>query len=483
MKSIIRSLPRSRAELVAFGRELQSKSVVQSAFWAILGSGGGQAIRLASHLILVNLLAPEYFGIMALVTAVMVGLGQISDVGLREGVVNSDRINDPKFMATAWTLQIIKGGVIALLAIAISTPFAKVFNEPLLGPVLIVISLCTFITGFKSVAVYAYDKRLDIKAQMLIDLGVQVSGVIVTIVWASLYPSIWAFVGGQVFSAVLDVISSYVFFHGHNSRFNWDKQAVRKLIGFGKWILISSTISWITVQGDRVILGGFLTMGELGKYSAAATWAAIVSLVSVNLSARVLHPYFRQAIEHHSDYSKIRLLRNTLSAVYAGICVFLAIGGHWLVVFLPYPKEWIEVGWMLQILALGQIGRALTGTLMPFMLASGDSFGQMKFSACSAVILVVCLYVGGIYGGTPGVIFALAFASLASHPVMIFFAAKHGYRCLFNDMAFIFGSIALCATGWWLTGAPIWDVLLGLFEFSEIHQPDIKIELPQTKGS
>lgn len=462
MKSILSSLPRSPAQVAERVRSLKSSPAVQATFWVILGSGGYQVIRLFGNLILTRLLFPEIFGIMAIVTAVLVGLGQLSDVGLREGVVNSDRINDPQFMRTAWTLQICRTAVIAILAAIIAFPLANFYDEAVLAPVLMVIACGTFITGFKSIAVLAYDKRLDLKAQMLVDLGVQVAGLVVVIVCAWWWKSIWALVVGHVFASVLDVILSYVLFKGHHSKFAWDKKAVKTLTSFGKWILISSTISYITVQGDRLILGSFLTMGELGIYSVAATWAAIVALLSVNFSTRILHPYFKQVIDDtNSDHSKIKRVRNMLNAAYMVVCVVVALIGDKIIQGF-YDDRYLDGGWMLQILALGQVGRALTGTLMPFMLACGDSFSQMKFSAVSAVILIASILLGGWMAGAPGVIVALAFASIASHPVMVAYASKHGYHCTVADFSLITFAAIICFVGWWLTDAPILGVLAEL---------------------
>ena len=235
---------------------------------------------------------------------------------------------------------------------------------------------------------------MNFKTQIISDMGAQISGLGVVLLWAWFSPTVWALVAGQVFSSFLEVILSYVLFKGHHSKFAWDKQAVRDLFHFGKWIFVSSTISYITVQGDRLIMGGFLTMAELGKYSVASTWAAIVSLLSVNFSTRVLHPYFKTALDTHADHRRIHHVRNLLNTGYTLICVGLALFGEHLINFL-YDERYHDAGWMLEVLALGQVGRSLTGTLMPFMLASGDSYRQMQFSASSAFILVVFIFVGG----------------------------------------------------------------------------------------
>ncbi|MDM3870622.1 oligosaccharide flippase family protein [Porticoccus sp. W117] len=458
MKDVLNTNRRALSDIYRRASSLASTSLANSAFWVFVGSGGYQVIRLLGNLVLTRLLFPEVFGVMAIVTAVMIGLGQLSDVGLRQGVVNSDRVNDPRFMQTAWTLQIVRAGFIGLLGIAIAYPIASFYDASIIAPVLIWIALSALITGFKSIAPLAYDKRLDLKTQMLVDLGIQVLGLAVVIVWAYISPTLWALVAGQVVSSVLEVITSYYLFSGHHSRFAWDKEVVKKLFNFGKWILLSSIISYLAVQGDRLILGAFLSMGELGKYSVAATWAAITSLFSVNISTRVLHPYFKKAIDNHSDYGKIYRVRNLLNVLYVGICIVLAAVGDHLIYFL-YDDRYSDAGWMLQILAVGQVGRALTGTLMPFMIASGDSFSQMKFSTANAVILIASLLLGGYLAGTVGIVVAITISSLLAHPVMIAYANRHGYRCFLSDMSLIVFSVLICIALWWLMDSSVINVL------------------------
>ncbi len=437
--------------------------MINSAAWVLFATGGQQAIRLIGNLILTRLLFPESFGVMAIVFAILVSLNLLADIGLREGVINSDRIDDPQFMRTAWTLQILRTTLMSGLAIAAAYPLAALYKEPILGPVLIAIALSAMITAFKSIALLAYDKRLEVKSQMLITVGVQTAGLILSIIWAWYSPTIWSLVAGQVLAGTLDLILSYALFKGHHSRLAWDKSSVSQLFSYGKWIFISSAISLIVLQGDRLLMGIFLSMSELGIYSVAATWAALATLVSGSLSGRILHPYFKQAIDTHSNFNHIHKVRKMLNAMYVLGCVLLAFFGDWLVIFL-YDDRYSSAGWMLQILALGQVGRTLTSTLQPFMLASGDSFSQMKFSACSAVILIGLIWFGGEAAGAPGLIVAYSLSGIISHPLMILYARKHGFHCTKIDMSFIFLAIVSCFSVWFLVDAPIIKVLSGFIQ-------------------
>jgi len=454
-------ISRLQSRIASITKKFTSSQAAVGAFWVVAGSGGAQILRLISNLILTRLLFPEVFGIMAIVHAVIIGLGQLSDVGLREGVVNSDRIEDPAFMRTAWTLQILRTTIIAVVAMIIAIPIAGVYNEDILAPVLAMTGIAIFITGFKSISLLAYDKRLDLKTQIIVDLIVQVAGLIVVLTWAWISPTIWALVAGQIFSSILEVMFSYVLFKGHFSKLGWEKPALKELFGFGKWIILSSAISYLIVQGDRLIMGIWLTMGELGLYSIASTWAAIVALVSINLSTRVLHPYFRESLNKNSDFTQIHKTRLRLNSAYTAICIGLALIGDKLVIFL-YDDRYNDAGWMLQVLAVGQIGRVFTGTLRPFLTACGDSFSQMITSAASAIVLVVFIVLGGWLGEAPGVIIAYAISGIVMHPIMIVFAYKHGYNCMREDMGIVLIATLIVGILWWLLDAPFIDVFLSL---------------------
>ncbi len=446
-----------RARTHALKEQYGSSKAVVGAFWVIAGTGGNQMLRLVSNLLLTRLLFPEVFGIMAIVHAVIILLGQLSDLGLREGVVNSKRIEDPAFMGTAWTMQILRTAIIAGITVGAAFPVARFYDEPILAPILMMTGFAVFITGFKSITLLAYDKRIDLKTQTLVELLVLVAGLVVTLVWAWISPSVWAMVAGHIVSSVLEVTFSYLLFSGHHSKIRIEKRAFTELFTFGKWIVISSTISYITVQGDRLIMGKWLSLTELGFYSIASTWAAIVAMLSFNLATRVLHPFFRQSLDN-GDFSKITVTRFRLNLAYAGICVFLALIGAWLIRFV-YDDRYLEAGWMLQILALGQVARVFTGTLRPFLIACSDSFSQMVVSSASAVILIGFFALGHWLGGPHGMIVGYAFSSFLMHPIMVFFARKHGYHCMISDMGLAFVTCAIIYLGWWLTDAPVLTVL------------------------
>jgi O-antigen/teichoic acid export membrane protein len=92
--------------------------------WAGGGHVSGQLLRLIGNLFLTRLLLPEAFGLMATISALMLTLNLIFDVGSGPVIVQSKRGSDPTFLNTAWTLQIIRGLVIWSFSIVVALGIA-----------------------------------------------------------------------------------------------------------------------------------------------------------------------------------------------------------------------------------------------------------------------------------------------------------------------------------------------------------------------
>src|SRR5690606_1258730 len=80
---------------------------------------GQQVLRLIGNVITTRLLFPEAYGLMVYVLIVMQGLQMISDVGIIPSIIQHERGEERAFLDTAWTIQILRGTFIAVLALAL----------------------------------------------------------------------------------------------------------------------------------------------------------------------------------------------------------------------------------------------------------------------------------------------------------------------------------------------------------------------------
>lgn len=436
----------------------RSSNSVRSSFWVIGGLVSAQSIRLASNLVLTRLLVPEYFGMMAILNS-MIGLFQmVSDIGLTPAIVNTKRHDDPLFMRTAWTIQVVRSFLIGIICILAAYPIAIAYSEPQLLPLVIVAGLTVMAGGFKSVALVLEQKFLRQKPLVLIEFAAQIVSTLIMIAFAYVYQSVWALLAGFVCGELFKTVFSYVFLSNHYSRFCWDRDTVREIIGFGKWIFVASIFGYISTRSDVMIMGFWLSMDDLGRYSIAAIFASIVVMLANSLSNKVLHPHFKQVLERTESLVGLYRLRKKLNIGFAFMCCCLAIGGD-LIIRLLYDERYWAAGWMLQILALGKIGTFLTATLRPLLLSRSDSFGVMLHQITYSTLLLVGIVVGALWRGAEGVIIVYAMIPLICHPVTMAIARRHKFHCVRADSTTAIAAIVLVLAGWILTGAPVIDVL------------------------
>ena len=152
--------------------ETRKKALAGSA-WTLFGYGGAQVIRLGSNLILAHMLYPAAFGVMALVTVFMQGLQMFSEVGIGPSIIQNRRGDDPAFLDTAWTIQVLRGFGLWIFTCVLAWPTALFFgqNDPLakdLLYILPVIGLTSILGGFNSTAVFSLNRHLQVgKATLL----------------------------------------------------------------------------------------------------------------------------------------------------------------------------------------------------------------------------------------------------------------------------------------------------------------------------
>ena len=85
------------------------KRFARGSSWAAINYVVSYSLRLGSNLVLWRLLYPDAFGLMAIVNTIMTGLAMFSDVGIAQTVVQNERGEEPDFLNTIWTLQVVRG--------------------------------------------------------------------------------------------------------------------------------------------------------------------------------------------------------------------------------------------------------------------------------------------------------------------------------------------------------------------------------------
>jgi O-antigen/teichoic acid export membrane protein len=396
------------AETVSQGPSLKQRAI-RGSMWTLVGYGSGQLLRFANNLILTRLLFPEAFGLMALVNTFLIGLNMFSDIGVFPNIIHSKRGDEPTFLNTAWTLQVVRGFVLWIGACALAVPAAHFFKEPILMQILPVSGLSAIIGGFGSTKLATANRRLDLKRLTIIELASSVVGLAVMALGAVLYRSVWALVIGGLVGGLVKTIASHVYLEGEPNRFCWEKAALESLQNFGRWIFLNTVFGFFAAQGDRLVLARLLDVKFLGVYTVALALAAMADQIVDQVSNRVLFPSYSELARDRPErlYPILRKGRAILISVSLVCSLFLVLFGKLLIAHL-YDSRYVEAGWILRILAIGAVGRTLSVTYGDVIMAKGKTFILLVQQIINTSIQFAAMILGNYWGGYHGIIIALA---------------------------------------------------------------------------
>lgn len=411
------------------------KLALRGAIWTIIGYGASQILRFGSNLILSRLLFPEFFGLMALVNVFIMGLHLFSDIGIGPSIIQNKRGDDPDFLNTAWTVQIIRGFVLWLGSLLIAWPISQIYNEPRLMWLIPAVGLGTVINGFHSTALYTLNRQIAVSKMAIFELAGQFTSLVVMVILAYFTKSIWALVAGTLVSELFQLVWSHRLIPGQPNRPAWDKEAVKNIITFGKWIFFSTALTFLASQADRLILGKLLTPTMLGVYGIAYTLADIPRQVISALSGKVLFPTFSKLANLPRETFRAKILKNRrflLLALAVGLTILVSFGD--MLIDTLYDDRYKEAAWMLPIIALGIWHTTLYSTMGPVLLAIGKPvYGTIGYF-CTLMSISIGLPLGYSLGKMLGAVIAVAVGDLPFYLVTMYGLWREGVNCIKQDL-------------------------------------------------
>lgn len=398
---------------------------LRGSLWTILGFGSNQVLRFGGNLVLTRLLFPEAFGLMALVQLFMQGLQMFSDLGIVPSIIQNRRGDDPAFLNTAWTIQVMRGATLSLVACVIAYPAAQLYQEPLLVQLLPVAGLTAAISGFNSTKLATVNRSLQLGPLTLLELGSYSVGLITMVGLAWVYHSVWALVIGGLVTTALKTGGSHYLLPGPKNSFCWERQAFKDLYQFGRWIFLGTLLTFLAGQGDRLVLGWVLDVKVLGIYTLAVALAAMPWQVIQRLVDRVLFPSYSEVYRESPEHMYAVLRRSRLIMIgcsWLASLVFIAFGQQ--LVNLLYDARYADAGWMLQIIACGSLVAVLSGTYDGVLLARGQSQLATVLLAIQIAIQFSAMALGFSLSGQHGLIIGIAASRWILYPFKMMFFVR-----------------------------------------------------------
>ena len=365
-----------------------------------------RGIGFVSTLILVRLLAPEDFGLLAM-CFVIIGLTEILfEFGIETAIIQITKLTDAH-LHTAWTIRIIQSVLVAGILILCAPMAGTYYHDDRVTQLLPYIAFGIVIRGFSSIGLVLLRKDLLFRREVAYGVVVRVITFFLNVGLAWYLRNYWALVIATICSNIVACVFSY---WAHPFRPKPSLEKFQEIWSFSQWMLIQNITNYASNQVDQLIIGARLGAQSAGVYAVSTEIAELPTTELIFPISRVLFPGFAKLRSEperlkHAFLNALGFLATF--SVPAGIGVALLAER---MVPLLLGEKWNAAIPVIQILAVFSVLRTLFGLPGNMLVV----IGQVRLLTLFTVIQLL-LFLGGTWAligyGLTGVAIAKAVAA------------------------------------------------------------------------
>ena len=308
-------------------------------FWLSIGTFAGQLVSWISTIVVIRLLLPKDYGLMAMAGSFIALLGPFNELGIGSAIVQAERMTE-KELRQIYGFT-IASSLVFWLACHLAAPLVALFyKEHDLVPILRVVLVNFMLIAFYLVPQSLFIREMNFKSKSAIDVSAQIGSALVTLILALKGLGVWALVIGTL---TLNLIKAVLFNVARAERlrplFNFTGSG--KFIRYGVTLTGSRLLYSLYNQADLIIVGRFLGQVTLGIYGVALNLASIPADKVLPLINQISFTSFSR-IQDDMERVRRNMLRTTRVIAFSGFPIFWGMAA---VAPEAHPVDsWSQVG-------------------------------------------------------------------------------------------------------------------------------------------
>jgi PST family polysaccharide transporter len=412
---------------------------------------GNGALQIAATVILARLLAPEDFGLVAIVTVLTSPASLLIDFGLGDATTQRSKITQSQVSSLFWLSSGI-GLAVGVVVAACSPLIAAIYREPRLEGIALWTAPTFLLWGVSNQHLALLRRTMQFgKIAKMQTLGT-LSGIAIAILFAISGYGYWALVLRPLTNALCVALAAWRACGWRPGLPAFDNE-VRSMVRFGLHV-VSFAVTYTAGKAvDRIALGLFYRPDLVGYYQNAITlyensiFAVLAQVHTVGSAALSKLQSNPAALRQ-----KYEAALSVLAFFIMPAAAILSVTGEDLTVIL-LGEKWRAAGSLLSIIALRGIFQVVEGSQGWLHLSVGRADRWRNWGIVSAVLQVVAV-LGGLPFGATGVATALLVLSVVIAVPSIIYAGRPidiGAALVARATGpQLIAAITTAAGGWWL---------------------------------
>jgi len=372
------------------------KQAVLGMFWVFIDTFLLKGISFIGTILLARLLLPEDFGLIAMISIIIVTGVIFVDSGLSSSLIRNVK-NTSIDYSTVFYANLFFSLILYIIFFFLAPFIARFYDQESLVSIIRVYSLCFFCSSFSSVQTAILIQDMQFKRIAYLNLPGSIIGIIIGLSMGYYDYGVWSIVGMYLGTQFFQVIALWI---GSSWKpkleFSFDKLYYHYQFGFK--LLISSLLTSILNNIYNVVIGKFYSLKVTGYFERSNTLSQYPVTILTQIIGKVTFPLM-SGIQEDKERLKLifeKLVNFTFFVTAPIMMGVSAVAAPLILVILG--EEWLSAAPMLQIICFGSVFLTLQALNVNVLKIYGRSDLILYAEVLLKIFLLVSVFTAFFYG-------------------------------------------------------------------------------------
>lgn len=358
--------------------------------WGGLTNGLVQVMNLTVGICLLQLLTPEDYGTVQVLTVFSTVAGSLQESGFTAALANKKQPSHRDYNAVFW-FNILTGTALYLILFACAPLIADFYRAPVLVPLARFAFLGFLVSSF-GIAQRAYlFGHLMVKQSSIIFLTALTLSGTASIIMAACGLAYWGLAAQNVIFVTVVMLMNWCY-SPWRPTFEWDFRPIREMFGFSSKLLVTNLFQQVNRNVFSVLLGRFYSRELTGYYGNATRWNDMAVGTIDNMLGGVAQPTLTQVQGDEGRYLQVfrKMLRFTSFVSFPGLFGLALVAPEF--IRLAAGERWMGSVPYLQMLCVYGAFYPLSSLYAKLVISKGKSDINLFNTVVSCLCVWLALY-------------------------------------------------------------------------------------------
>ncbi|HEC2559926.1 TPA: MOP flippase family protein [Raoultella ornithinolytica] len=351
-------------------------------------------VQIVNLVYLAKIIPPSEYGLMAMALVILNFGIMLRDLGTSAALIQRESISH-SFINTVFWLNLILGGCLCILVMALSPFIAELYDQPKLVNVLLLLSITFPLSSCASAHLALLERDSMFKKISFIEISSSFVSILVAITLANHGFGVYSLVFQAIVLSAMSTVQFWLASPWHPSFYPFMSfKELKNIFGFSANLSLFNFINYFSRNADSFIIGKYMSAVILGNYNLAYR-IMLFPLQSLSfVTTRSLYPILSRKQNDNESISKIYLdcvfvILLIAFPLMSGLAFFSKP-----FVLIIFGNQWELVSDILKWLAPTAIIQAVLSTSGAVFMAKGRTDILMRLGIIGAILQVGSFLIG-----------------------------------------------------------------------------------------